>query len=392
MDRTRNLALAVAAVLAGGLVMPATAGAVEAADDPLRTDLALVAADRGWTLEQAQAHHAVSEVFGTVQERVATARPGLFAGARLAATPGGAPTLYVKGRADGFVRDTVAAAGIRIAVEEDRPYSWLELEARSIRLAEHLSGLGFRQIVTSFEQATALVEGTVTRVSAAPATPEQVLAVLPTDLRDDVRLTLTDADVAVPLSAFGGMRVRDDGVNECTSGWSVTNGVTTGVSTAGHCNGINEIVHGAAIHALTHQGEHEGVWGDVEWKTSTQVEPDDFHATAVEVRDVSSVEPRAGIVVGEGVCVYGRSSNFRDCDSVFNTSFSCSYDGHVHSRLVAMLTDDTTLGGDSGGGWSLGNRAYGSVAAHCNLSGDWRNAWSVADLYDEALGVSVRTV
>jgi streptogrisin C len=46
---------------------------------------------------------------------------------------------------------------------------------------------------------------------------------------------------------------------------------------------------------------------------------------------------------------------------------------------------------DSGGGWSLGARAYGSVKGACVYLGAWRDVWSVADLYDEALGVTVLT-
>ena len=38
---------------------------------------------------------------------------------------------------------------------------------------------------------------------------------------------------------------------------------------------------------------------------------------------------------------------------------------------------------DSGGGWSYDYRAYGSQKGWCGN----KDAWSVADLYDEALGV-----
>ena len=44
-----------------------------------------------------------------------------------------------------------------------------------------------------------------------------------------------------------------------------------------------------------------------------------------------------------------------------------------------------TLGGDSGGGWSLGNKAYGGHKGLCFS----KSSFSVADLFDEALGVVV---
>jgi streptogrisin C len=358
------------------------------------TDIALVAAARGWTLQQAVAHRAISDRFGRIQEELATDRPGLYAGAELSAVPDGAPTLYIKGPADEFVWRLVDSAGFSIQVIEGRPFSWRELEARSIGLNRRLAGLGFRDIVTSFDESTSTVEAVVRRVPAMAAVrADQVLASLPAEFRSGVRVELVDEDIAIDEHAYGGMWVRDDGVNECTSGWAVTNGVTTGVTTAGHCDGINEIVEpGVGVHALTHQAEHRGQWGDVEWKTSTHIEPDDFYASANDIRDVASVEPRANITVGEAICVYGRSSNSLDCShTVFRTSISCTNSGVFNDRLVAMNAKNTTIGGDSGGGWSFGLTAYGSHKGGCTVDNVLRNVFSVADLYDEALGVTVRT-
>jgi streptogrisin C len=409
--RSRWLVFAAAIVLASGFFTPlASAQDHEQPNPPevpgalthrrvigahadFMTDIALVAVARGWTLEQAVAHRAISDEFGRIQEQLATDRPGLYAGATLSAVPDGAPTLYIKGTADEFVRELVNSAEFSIEVIEGQPFSWQELEERSIRLNRQLARLGFRDIVTSFDESTSTVEAVVTREPALTARAEQVLAMLPAEFRSGVRLDFTDADVAIDEHAYGGMVVRDDGDDECTSGWAVTNGATTGVTTAGHCDGINEIVEpGVGVHALTHQAEHRGQWGDVEWKTSTYIEPDDFYASETEVRDVASVEPRANITVGEAICVYGRFSNSRDCsDTVYRTSISCTNSGVFNDRLVAMNAKNTTIGGDSGGGWSFNFTAYGSHKGGCTVNGVVRNAFSVADLYDEALGVTVRT-
>jgi streptogrisin C len=364
------------------------------------TDSVLVAVARGWTLEQAVAHRAISDQFGRIQEQLATHRPGVYAGATLSAVPDGAPTLYIKGTADEFVRALVKSAKFRIEVIEGQPFSWRELEERSIRLNRQLAGLGFRDIVTSFDESTATVEAVVTRVPALSASAEQVLAMLPAEFRSGVRLDFTDADIAIDEHAYGGMGVRDDGVNECTSGWSVTDGATTGVTTAGHCDGINEIVEpGVGVHALIPRGEHRGQWGDVEWQTSLHIEhpaahiehPAAFYASETEVRAVAAVEPRANITVGEAICVYGRSSNAQDCShTVYRTSISCTNSGVFNDRLVAMDTKNTTIPGDSGGPWYFNFTAYGSHKGGCTIDGAMRNVFSVADLYDEALGVTVR--
>jgi hypothetical protein len=370
-------------------------GSREEAQSALMTDIALVAEARGWTLEQALTHRAISDQFGRIQELLATDRPALYAGAQLSEVADGAPTLYIKGGADEFVWRLVQSAGFPIDVVEGRPFSWRELEARSIALNRQLARLGFRDIVTSFDESTSVVEAAARRLPAmASLRGDDVLRRLPAEFRAGVRLALVDQDLAIDEHAFGGMWVRDDGVNECTSGWAVTNGVTTGVTTAGHCDGINEIVEpGFGAFAIVHQAEHRGQWGDVEWKTSAaHIEPDDFYASAADIRDVASVEPRANITVGEAICVYGRSSNARDCShTVFRTSFSCTVSGVFNDRLVAMNAKNTTIGGDSGGGWSFGLTAYGSHKGGCTINNVLRNVFSVADLYDEALGVSVRT-
>jgi len=359
------------------------------------TDLSLVAQARGWTLAQAVAHRSISDRFGRIQEQVAQTRPDLYAGAALSAVPDGAPTLYIKGKADESVRELVRSAGIPIKVADGRPFSWQELEKRSIRLNRQLAGMGFRDVVTSVDESTSSVEAVVTRTpSRADATSRGLLAALPAEFRTGVRLSIAGDDVAVDEHAYGGMWVRDDGVNECTSGWAVTGaGGVTGVTTAGHCDGINEIDEpGVGVHALTHQAEHRGQWGDVEWKTSTHIEPDDFYASANDVRDVEAVEPRGNITVGESICVYGRSSNSRDCShTVLRTSVSCTNSGVFNDRLVAMNAKNTTIGGDSGGGWSFNFTAYGSHKGGCTVDNALRNVFSVADLYDEALGVTVRT-
>jgi streptogrisin C len=57
---------------------------------------------------------------------------------------------------------------------------------------------------------------------------------------------------------------------------------------------------------------------------------------------------------------------------------------------VAMNAKNTTIPGDSGGPWYFNFTAYGSHKGGCTIDGVLRNVFSVADLYDEALGVTVR--
>lgn len=363
--------------------------------EALATDLALLAKGKGWTVEQARAHWDAAERLGRVQQAVAARMPDAYVGGVLADTPGGTSTLLLKGEANAFVRDLVAGAGIPIAVADRQPYSFAELEERSSQVHKQLAAAGYRDIGTGVDITRARVVATVSARPGLPSSASTLSAALPAGLRADVDLTVITGPVGTDLLAYGGMRTQDP--EACTSGFSVVDNETgtTGVTTAGHCL-VGEIVDPGPEPDLVQRfpavGEHRGEFGDVEWHTSPATQRDDFFASATQVRDVVSVEPRADITVGEGVCGYGRSSNSPDCAmTVALTSAGCTVDGVFNDRLVGMNDDLTFTGGDSGGPWYSANRAYGSSKGFCNLEGARRAMWSVADLYDEALNVSVRT-
>jgi hypothetical protein len=127
-------------------------------------------------------------------------------------------------------------------------------------------------------------------------------------------------------------------------------------------------------------------YGDVEWHTSNVAEDALFYASSSTIRAVLYLEARSGISVNETVCQYGRASNDRDCSlHVDDTSIACTLSGVYNNRLVQMNAITSTFG-DSGGPWFYIYKAYGSQKGWCNS----KDAWSVADLYDEALGVEVQ--
>jgi len=365
----------------------------QSAEDALAQDLSLIASAEGWTVPQAAAQHRAAEDIGAIAEQVSAARPDIFVGSALSDKPGGAPTLYVKGTADKFIRDLVDASEIEIVLADNQPFSFDELEARKLRVHHALEAQGFRQVVTGVNITGAgLIPAAVMMEPGLPLTSEEVVSALPDDLRSSVELTMSATPIATDTTSFGGMQVTKDGVNWATSGWSVIHSSTgvTGVTTAGHATGTNGIVHpGHGTHAFVWQSEHRGEWGDIEWHVTNYAEVDDFYATAVDIRDVAAVEARANISVGESVCQYGRASNDRDCTlQVFDVSISCTLgEPPVFNDRLVQMEGITSVLGDSGGGWSMNFTAFGSQKGHCYN----RDAWSVADLYDEALGVRVLT-
>lgn len=359
------------------------------ANSALTTDLELVAKAKGWTIEEAAADREAADAVGRVAEEIAKNRPDIFVGSKVSPIPGASPTLYLKGPADDFVRSLVAdeKSVVEIKIADNQPFSFKELEERQHRIfrALHdqgiLAGAGFQL------DGGGLVEVTVAKPKdiGDEEYKAAVMEVVPDDLRQDVAVDIGDESMFKDESVFGGMEALDDGSFECTTGWAVTDGVYEGVTTAGHCNGINQVVNPASgTQSVSHRSQHIGAWGDVEWKRETDqyyYQPDDFYATSFSIRDVQSVEAIANISIGESICFYGRSSDDRDCSlDVHSVSYSC-----LSANRLVQMDGDVTIGGDSGGGWSFNYKAYGGHKGDCAS----KNVFSVADYFDEAIGVSV---
>jgi hypothetical protein len=347
-------------------------------------DLEAVREANGWTMDQIAAYEAAEAALDAVTERLSTDYPHAFVGSALADEPTETPTVYVKGRAPADIR--ALASELDVALVEGQPYSLDELDARLAAVQGAMFSAGFEDFAVSADIQRA---GAITLVVAVPsgASFDLALAGIPPEIAKDITVIIEDIPVVEPQGAFGGMRLQDGGVFLCTSGWTVrriADGVR-GVTGAGHCPaGIDQINHpGHGVHATFFRQEHVGQWGDVEWYTTNEFEADDFYADEFNnIRDVAAVEPRANIAVGEFICVYGRASNHRDCSlKVENPNVFC---GFPQQKLVQM-NGAVTIGGDSGGGWSFNFTAYGGHFGLC-----WgKSSFSVADLFDEALGVVV---
>jgi hypothetical protein len=402
------LALAWTSSLAGASAAPpgdasnAEESGVLPSPQDLETDLALIAESHGWTIEQARERHRVSESLGAVLDAIARERPDAYIGAALGEEPGDPHTLYLKGPADAFISELAESVHADVLIADNQPYSFEELEARKLRVHHALEDLGFRYGAVAINITGAgVIPATVTAEPGLSSSPSEILKLLPADLRDSVDLTIRP-DIAVrDFSAFGGMWMRDlddPDPEQCTSGWSVvdnSDGVG-GITTAAHCPGIDKVWHyGHGAHPVNYRGQHFGQWGDVKWYgVPNESEPDDFYADEDSIRDVTGIKPRTQIMVNDSACVYGRNTNFRNCSlDVEDESIGCwraGREGPVFvDRLVAMdgIVSDT---GDSGGGWSLVNQAWGSVVGVCPIGYFDHEVWSVADLYDEGMGVRVK--
>lgn len=163
----------------------------------------------------------------------------------------------------------------------------------------------------------------------------------------------------------GGSSLYDDGTFECTLGWSVQETISPyryGYITAKHCSGINQ--HQDHVNGDTYSSswtKDASGQVDVEFhETPTSYEYDDFHASNTEIRDVFDIKATNDIAVGNRVCVYGRSSDDRSCDHYIEAvDVTVTFSSGTVNRHLARTDNHTTIGGDSGTGWSWNRTAWG---------------------------------
>jgi streptogrisin C len=355
--------------------------------EAIEYNLALVAKTAGWTIAQARANYEASEAVGRVAVELASKRPDIFVGSVISEDPYGSPTLLVKGQADQFVYDLVAQEEVKIDILDEQPFSFSELQARKRKVHQALVDMGYQYIATS---ANILYSGdimaVVTKQFGLPLQRSDILTFLPEDLRDSTSVIVRDEVIAATDDAYGGMRVTDGGVDECTSGWSLelyTWGASEpwGVTTAGHCSGIDGIRQpGVGIHNFPYFSQHQGDWGDVEVHiTNTTIKPK-FYSSYSHISNVYSVEAAASISINEWVCMFSRKQMDTFCNQVEDNSMSCKPGSYDLDRLVQM-DDREAEGGDSGASWYYATKAYGGHVGYC----DSLDVFSVADYFDEAL-------
>jgi len=192
--------------------------------------------------------------------------------------------------------------------------------------------------------------------------------------------------------ARGGRQVSGGGF-VCTSGFSVyriSDGLN-GITTAGHCTGMNlfDAEFPEADFALFHRDEHCGSHGDLEWKTTNHIELAEYWASPTDRRNVRSVE--TWYSVNNWYCLYSRMTGTRTCDQVYSTSTSQSGCQNRKSHRLVAMDSRSGIGGDSGGPWSWGTKAVGTVKGAKTIWFKWRSTFTKASRFDNALGVWIKT-
>jgi hypothetical protein len=204
--------------------------------------------------------------------------------------------------------------------------------------------------------------------SSDPQTADRVRAIDWNTVR--LEFTGDGAPLLVQDHSRGGAWLGDDGVLECTSGWTVEGPDGDGIITAGHCGGLNEYYENGASdpYPTTWRAQILGPAGDAEYHTTSHVEEARFYSDAATLRDTLSLRS-TNTMVGRSVCQYGRSSNVRTCNHVVQlvgetVGVPQAGGGFLITGNLAEATNVTSVGGDSGGGWSYANEAFGVHVGH----------------------------
>ncbi len=158
------------------------------------SDLRAGAKADGWTVEEAKLQQKASRAVGRVSTAIYRQQGDIWIGSALSRDPGGAPSLYIKGPAPQFVRDLVAEADYLIAIVDEQPYSFDELEERSTRVHQALVEAGYPNVSTGTNiTGGGVIPSWLLQVGDLPAERAEILEFVPEDLRADVDLHVTIA-------------------------------------------------------------------------------------------------------------------------------------------------------------------------------------------------------
>jgi len=347
-------------------------------------DVALIARQKGWTIEQTTRHMADQERFGDLQDAIEAQDATVFSGAEFATKPGGRSFLRFKGTVPTAAKTLATASGLNVRLTGNRKYSATELGNRATAIATFFQGHGYEQVAVAV-----LPTG---RTEVAISGQRRPGVALPLSLRGGTRVRYTDQDVSLDHHTFGGAEVSSSS-SECTSGFSVEHETTgeTGATTAAHCDGLDTYLQPLTniSYDFDFEDAHLGLFGDVEWhSTPNHSDLAEYFANVTDQREVNSVETSSA--VNNTYCVFSRQQSTRICDDVWSTIVVQVSGSGIASDLIGM-DDRNTVAGDSGGPWSFSTEAAGGVKGAIYLPFGWHDTWSKAWKFDNAIDVDVLT-
>ena len=324
-----------------------------------------------------------SRRFADLSTDLETRYPDAFAGAAWSEKPGAAALLRFVGRPPAEVVEQVEKLPFDVVVDPGARRSAKAQQEIAISANDKLVEAGFEQVAVA-----PLVDGGF--AATAWSSKEVQVPRLPARIAVEV----VDEPLLGDLHSRGGGNMLDGGFRECTSGFAVISlapGGQTGISTAGHCSGLDQYQepNTGITYDMDFESQHYGLLGDYEWhSTPTHIDPAEYFARTNEIRNVNSV---SGVLpVNTPTCLFGQTSDVRWCDTVAFQNVVATFSGPAHFFLTLNATSSAQPG-DSGGPVSFGTEADGLIKGFMTVGGVRRDVWVRANLMPAAIGVAVRT-
>lgn len=332
----------------------------------------------------------------------------IYAGAWTDDFPRSTSTVRVKGEVPGDLAELARVPPTWTSKSSvGAQYSWSELTDLATAVAGSLRVEGYAEANTAVSARENRIEvvvpqraerGSLQAAGVRARIAERIAETLPQQagfLREGgltVQVAPSGTDLGGGQHTYGGGEALDDGVRECTTGFSVNlAGGGTGILTAAHCEGINQYRQEDGLtYSMPFVDEHIGNHGDLELHTSTHVEYDDFYSDFGVLRDVSGIKEINTSNQGDFVCVFGRFGG-RDCSNIYRL-FVCYFpaEGRPEACGLALMEDEITESGDSGGPWYNGNEAWGVHSGRMSFNFRTRSVFTPVFWVDDEFGAFVR--
>lgn len=367
------------------------------AEDALRESAEMIAKQEGLSTDAAfemlQFQLQVGDYIGEVLKEY----PDLFAGSKYDGNgpSSGRAVIKFKGPVpyDVALRMPPPPSGIRL--EGGSAFSEAEMSERTAIVYYHLLDLGVPP--ESLEVAGA-DDQIVVRVTSANLLGAADVSALRSVLREALGASAgktVDGDIIIQIDSNAGIVTehsygRDNlwgGISgHCVTAFSVTGGGVNGVLTAGHCGAwlTHYQPEVGSLYTITYQNHKVDFLGDAGWYSTAHTEYDDFYTGPGTRQDVASYRPKNYMSPNDWVCFWGRWSGTAVCRQIDNTNIC----GTTGACSLIRLTGSTSLPGDSGGPWYLGNIAYG-IHTGSSPDGTTYSYFSTVDFALVSLNVSL---
>ncbi|WP_332644182.1 hypothetical protein [Aeromicrobium sp.] len=360
-------------------------------DESILEDMRVIAADEGISLQAAVDKYGWQNAFSDIAGEVQAAHPTTFAGASINTSGPVGGTITFKGAVPSDVNTIVAGSPVPITLNGGMDHSQAQL-GNILETAHNavIAQAGTTDVNSHFDRAAGVIRSTVINpdagfdsAAASDSVSEEVQDSLePTPVPEVEITTSVDEGQSGEDWIRGGAILTVYGTNimTCTSAFPVleTGGSSSGgLITAAHCD--NNIWY-SGRNSLTYVRKLPANHGDIQYMRGSEGIGQTFYYAVGKYRRITGLgTPSAN----QTLCHFGRGNDKQTCDEVKDV-LTCR---GSFCNLVAMKHRRSS-GGNSGGPWYSGGRAYGVHSGYDWIGGAKRDQFT--PIYNTLLDVSVK--